>query len=296
MAQTKTVAALGFFDGVHIGHAALLRRVCERAAEMRLEPVVISFDTHPDTLVRGVHVPLINSALDRRGIVSREFGINCTELLHFDREMMQMQPEDFIFHIHERYGAQHLVVGHDFRFGYRGSGCAENLPALCERYAMTCEVIEPVLADGRVVSSTEIRELLADGRLAEANMLLGHPHVLTGIIQKGFRMGHTLNFPTINMRFEENVLAPRFGVYASKVILPEGSFPSVTNIGARPTLGREDVTVESHILHFDRELYGREARVEFHAYLRPEIRFEDVDALQKQIALDAAAAEKFFSR
>ncbi len=295
MAQKKTVAALGFFDGVHTGHAALLRRICECAAEMRLEPVVISFDIHPDTLVRGVDVPLINSALDRRGIVFREFGIARTELLHFDRKMMQMQPEDFIFHIHERYGAQHLVVGHDFRFGHRGSGCAENLPMLCERYAMTCEVIEPVLVDGRVVSSTEIRELLADGRLAEANMLLGHPHVLTGIIQKGFRMGHKLNFPTINMRFDENVLAPRFGVYVSKVILPEGIFPAVTNIGACPTLDREDVTVESHILHFDRELYGREARVEFHAYLRPEIRFENVDALQKQIAADAAASEKFFA-
>ena len=295
MAQKKTVAALGFFDGVHKGHAALLRRVSERAKEMGLEPMVISFDIHPDTLVRGTNVSLINSAYDRKGIVSREFGIARTELLHFDRDMMQMPPEHFVRFVHDYYGAQHLVVGHDFRFGFRGRGCAENLPQFCMQQEMTCEVIAPVLIGGRVVSSTEIRELLSSGRLAEANELLGHPHVLTGTIKEGFRLGHKLNFPTVNMRFEENVLAPRFGVYATKVILPEGEFPAVTNVGARPTLERDDITVESHILHFDRELYGTEARVEFHAFLRPEIRFESVEALQKQIADDAAAAEQFFT-
>jgi len=295
MAQTKTVAALGFFDGVHTGHAALLRRVGERALEMQLQPLVISFDIHPDTLVRGVQVPLINSAKDRQGIVLREFGIERTELLHFDMEMMHMQPKDFIFHIRENYGAQHLVVGHDFRFGYRGSGCAENLPELCQEFGMTCEVIEPVYMNGRVVSSTEIRELLLRGELGEANRLLGRPHVLTAMVEEGFRMGHRLRFPTINMRFEENVLAPKFGVYAAKVILPDGEYAAVTNVGSRPTLERNDVTVESHILNFERDLYGSEARVEFHAFLRPEIRFLDVDALQKQIAEDALKAEEYFA-
>lgn len=295
MALVKTVAALGFFDGVHIGHAALLRRVTERAAEMGLQPLVISFDIHPDTLVHGVEVPLINSAHDRAGIIRRDFAIERTELLRFDRSMMQMSPEKFIALIQEYYGAVHLVVGHDFHFGYRGSGHAGNLPELCRQYGMSCEIIAPVLSGGRVVSSTYIRELLLSGNVSEANRLLGHPHVLTDTVKHGFHMGHILQFPTINMCFEKNVLSPRFGVYAAQVVLPEGKFAAVTNIGKRPTLDREDVTVESHILHFDRDLYGAEARVEFHAFLRPEMRFSDVDVLRTQIARDAKAAEKYFA-
>lgn len=294
MEQTeKTVLALGFFDGIHIGHGALLRRAKERAEALGVTPAVLTFDVHPDILVKGVPVALINNAADRALILARYFGITKILYFPFNNETARTPWQDFLDRMVEEHGAVGFVVGHDFRFGDRGMGNPEKLRGWCEARGLSCDVIPAVSALGGLVSSTRIRALIQDGQVEQADQLLGHPHLLSGTVLHGFRNGRAMEFPTLNLRFDRDVLVPRHGVYATRVLLADGTeLGGVTNVGVRPTFGGEDgVTVETHLLHFHGDLYGQTVTVEFLAFLRPERSFDSPDALKEQIRQDAAAAE-----
>lgn len=296
MAREKTVFALGFFDGVHLGHAALLEKAKERARELGADPAVLTFDLHPDTLVFGKPVPLINSAGGRADIIRRLFGIEKVLCIHFNRETMQMPWQTFLDMLAGELRAVHLVVGHDFSFGYRGEGNAARMQEYCPGLGVGVDVVPAVTLDGKVISSTHIRNLLLQGDMDEARRFLGHPHCLLDKVHSGYKLGRTIGAPTINMRFPEGVLIPRRGVYAAHVHLPDGTYMAVTNVGVRPTVsGEERVTVESYILDFSGDLYGRELRVDFYHFLRPEFQFSSVEALRDQIQADAAATRAFFA-
>ena len=293
----KRAVALGFFDGLHLGHAALLKRVSERAAEIGAEPAVLTFDVHPDTLVFGKEVPLINSSAEREELIRRLYGIDSTIFLHFNRSMMQMPWELFIESIVKELNIAAVVVGHDFSFGHRGEGTPARLQEWCLRQNILCDVIPAVCVDGRVVSSTEIRSLLEEGNIEEANRLLGHPHLISDTVHSGYHLGAKLGSPTINMGFPAGVVIPRHGVYSARVFLDDGShYLAVTNVGVRPTVSDSGrVSVESHLLDFDGNLYGRHARVEFHHFQRPEQKFETVQALAQQIRQDADETRRWFA-
>ena len=297
MEETKRVIALGFFDGVHIGHGELLKRTKQRAAELHAMPSVLSFDVHPDTLVFGKEVPLINSAIGREEIIRRCYGIENVVFIHFNRRVMQMDWRDFLEDLIRDLEICHIVVGHDFCFGYRGQGTAARLKEYCAEHGLGCDVIPPVMLDGQIVSSTHIRELIAAGEIEEANRWLGHPHTLADTVHSGYHLGRKLGTPTINMFFPHGVIVPRHGVYASKVYLENGqSYIAVTNVGVRPTVSQDDrVSVESHLLDYSGNLYGRQARVEFYAFLREEIKFSDYAALSEQIHKDAETARGYFA-
>lgn len=298
MTETKRAIALGFFDGVHIGHAALLNKTKERAAQHGLKPAVLSFDVHPDDLVFGGQVELINSALGREDLIRRAFGIDNVIFIHFNRRVMHMSWQDFADSVMEELGACWLVVGHDFRFGYRGEGTAEKLRDYCASRGVGCDIIPAVTLDGQVVSSTRIRELLKTGQVEEANRWLGHPHFLTDTVHSGYHLGTKLGTPTINMSFPTGVLVPRRGVYAAKVYLAgeAGGHIAVTNIGVRPTVSDEGrVSVESHLLDYTGDLYGRQARVEFYAFLRDERKYADFAELSAQIRRDMDEARAYFA-
>lgn len=296
MPSCKRAIALGFFDGVHIGHAALLNRTKERAAELGAMPSVLSFDVHPDSLVFQKDVPLINSAAGREEIIRRCFGIDNVVFIHFNRHVMHMPWQDFADSVIGELQAAWVVVGHDFRFGYRGEGTAELLKAYCEERWIGCDIIPAVTLDGRIVSSTYIRSLIEKGDMAEAARYLGHPHTLSDTVRSGYHLGSKLGAPTINMFFPEGVLVPRHGVYAAKVYLEDGkSYLAVTNVGVRPTVSDSGrVSVESHLLNYEGNLYGRQARVEFYSFLRDEIRFRNMDELSAQIVRDAEQAREYF--
>ena len=219
MNEIKRVVAIGFFDGVHIGHAALLERTKQRAAESGAIPSVVSFDVHPDNLVFGGEVKLINSALGREDLIQRLYGIENVVFLHFNRHLMTMPWDEFIASLREELNISHIVVGHDFCFGYKGEGTAEKLRDYCAGHGLGCDVIPPVTLDGRVVSSTYIRGLIENGEMEEAGRYLGHPHILTDTVHSGYHLGSKLGAPTINMYFPEGVLVPRHGVYATRVCL-----------------------------------------------------------------------------
>ena len=296
MPNSKRAIALGFFDGVHIGHAALLNKTKQRAAEIGAMPSVLSFDVHPDTLVFGKEVPLINSAIGREEIIRRCFGIDNVVFIHFNQHVMRMPWRDFADSVIDELQAAWIVVGHDFSFGYRGEGTPEKLRDYCAGRGVGCDVIEAVTLDGRVVSSTYIRTLIERGDMEEAARFLGHPHTLADTVHSGYHLGSKLGAPTINMFFPDGVLVPRHGVYAARVFLEDGSSHiAVANVGVRPTVSDGTrVNVESHLLAFSGNLYGRQVRVEFYKFLRDEKKFDDYEELSRQIHRDADAARDYF--
>ena len=293
----ERVIALGFFDGVHLGHAALLRRTVEEAQKRGATPAVFTFDRPPKEVVTGVPCPLIASPEDRKGLLEREFGIKDVLMVPFDREMMTTPWDEFVTKILvERYHAVHLVAGHDHHFGHRNQGSPELLVEKCRELGLGCDIIPKVELDGITVSSTYIRSLVGMGQMARAERYLGHPHVLTQEVRHGRRIGHTIGVPTINLVVPPHVLVPSHGVYVTRVFLPDGeSYPAVTNVGTRPTVNNgTDITVEPWLLGFDGDLYGARVRVEFHKRLRDEIRFDSLDALRDQIQKDAKATMEYF--
>ena len=296
MGERKRVIALGFFDGIHIGHAALLERTVHRAREIAATPSVLSFDIHPDTLVFGKEVPLINSAAGRADLIRRLFGIENVIFIHFDRSVMQMPWQEFVQTLIQEMDAAWVVVGHDFRFGWKGEGTAHRLKEYCSDLGIGCDIIPAVTMEGRVVSSTYIRELIEAGEMERANAFLGHPHTLVDTVHYGYRLGTKMGTPTINMRFPDGVLVPRYGVYAARAVLDDGSeHMAVTNVGVRPTVSGEDrVSVESFILDYSGNLYDRQVRIEFFRFIRPEMKFPSVDALKAQILKDAETTRAYF--
>jgi len=303
MIQKKRVIALGFFDGIHIGHAALMKRVLEISEQTELIPSVITFDAHPQSLVDGSVIPLINSPEDRAGLLRRVFGIDDIIFLHFDKTTVSMTWDKFIIHLVEEFGARHLVAGNDFKFGCEGEGNSKLLKEKCLELDIGCDIIPDVLYDGIVSSSTYIRKLLAEGEIERANAFLGHPHVLTDVVRYGYKLGRTLGTPTINMRFSPGVLVPAFGVYATRVYIEDrqqagekDGHIGVTNIGIRPTVDDSGlITAETHILNFQRNLYGHRIRIEFYKRIRPEVKYQNVNKLKAQIQKDCTSATEYFA-
>ena len=295
--NTGRVIALGFFDGVHLGHASLLLAARRRAEEMGLTPAVMSFDLHPDNLVTGKNVALINSMEDRLDILRRCYGMEDVILVHFDQNMMHMPWDRFIedFLVKE-HGARYLVCGYDFRFGDKGCGNPQRMQEKCRELGIGCDVMPKVEKDGVTVSSTYIRQLIHEGELETAMEFLGHPHCISGEVVHGREIGRTIGIPTSNLVVPAGVLVPGFGVYATKVTLPDGQVKlAVTNVGVRPTVGAsEKVTVEPWILDYSGDLYGQRIRVDFYKKLRGEKKFQSLEALKEEIHRNADETRELF--
>lgn len=294
--EQKQILALGFFDGVHAGHGALLRRCRELADRMGCQAGVVTFEPHPDVLVLGKAPALINTSTDRNRLMQEEFRMDRVITLPFDQKMMRMPWQDFFRLLREQYQAAGLVCGHNFRFGSRGEGNGEKLAAACRDAGMPCIVVEAQLVDGEEVSSTRIRQLLEQGQMERAVRCLGHPHVLTGRVVPGKQLGRTIGIPTANLLLPEELVIPRFGVYACLAWVNGRKYPAVTNIGTRPTVNGTGITVEPWLLDFEGDLYGRELKLEFYKFLRPERKFPSLEALQAEIRKNAAEVRDFFEK
>ena len=294
-----SVIALGFFDGVHRGHAALLQRAVQRARELGVESAVFTFDRPPKEVVTGKPVYLINSAEDRRDLMHRLYGVDRVILAPFDENMMNCSWQDFLTELLIREnGAVHLVAGHDYRFGYRNEGTPEILQRACAQLGIGCDIIPKVELEGITVSSTYIRTLVESGDVERAAEFLGHRHCLSHTVHHGQHFGRTIGIPTVNLTVPQNVLVPSYGVYITRVYLPDGrSFPGVTNVGVRPTVSNSGVvTVETFLLDFEGDLYDQRIRLEFFRHLRGEQRFADAQALKQQIHTDIARARAYFAQ
>lgn len=296
--KQKRVIALGFFDGVHRGHGALLRTVSNIAKKLGVTAAVFTFDRHPTTVITGQSVPMISSVDDRIWLMRRYYGIDEVIVAPFEA-MQKMDWQDYIRkYLAQELGAVHVVAGHDFHFGYMGKGNPERLKAVCEELGIGCDIIGKVEQDGITISSTYIRTLLAQGEMDRAVEFLGHPHVLTDRVSHGRRIGSsTLGFPTVNLHIHPPVIVPAHGVYATRVWFDGQYHQAVTNIGVRPTVHDSDgkVTVEGFILDFDGDLYGKELRMEFFHRLRGEERFPSMQALAEEIRRNADQTRDYFA-
>ncbi len=299
MPEPKRVIALGFFDGVHLGHGALLTAVAAAAERIGAKPCAFTFDRSPTAVITGQPVPLLSGVEDRVWLMRALYGIQEVVVAPFDA-MQRMDWEDFVAkYLLEELGAVHVVAGHDFHFGYMGRGNPARLREKCAALGIGCKIIGKVARDDITVSSTYIRTLVAQGEMERAVQFLGHPHVLTGRVAHGRRIGRSaLGFPTVNLRVPAGVIVPAYGVYAAKVCFDGRSCPAVTNVGVRPTVPDSDgrVTVESFLLDFDGDLYGRPVRVEFYTRLRGEEKFPSMEALSKEIRKNAEEAREFFQQ
>ncbi len=297
MDTKKRVIALGFFDGVHRGHGALLSLCAQRAQELGAIPAAFTFDAHPGSVITGSPTPLLSTPADRAGLMRRCYGIRDVIVGHYDQRMMKTPWREFVTELLvKEYGAVHLVAGHDYHFGYKGEGNPQRLQELCAQLGIGCDIVPKVAEEGITISSTYIRTLIAQGEMARAVHFLGHPHVLTDTVAHGKKLGSTLGFPTVNLHFAPGILVPAYGVYATKAIFENGdSRPAVTNVGVRPSLDDGNaVTVEGFLLHFNGDLYGQEVRMEFYDYLRPEQKFDTLKALQEEVMRNAQQTEDYF--
>ena len=274
------IYALGFFDGVHLGHQALLDAVKSLALPgMR---GVVTFLDHPDTLVLGQTPGLINTPEDRE-LLLKHYGMDRIVALPFDEKTRSTPWRAFLEDLRQNYGAAGFVCGEDFRFGAKGAGNAALLVQYCREAGLPFAIVPEQTVDGCRVSSTRIRELLAEGKMEQADVCMGHPYILTGTVIHGHQLGRTLGIPTANLAFPKGLATPRFGVYGCTTYIDGKTYLAVTNLGTRPTVEGRHITVEPWILDYEGDLYGRTVTLEFHCFLRPERKFSSLEELKTTI-------------
>ena len=291
------VLALGNFDGLHRGHMKIIDRVRQRAGERAGTPAAMTFDPHPPRVLRPDKAPPLLMTREQRIEALARSGMQGIALVRFTLELSHWDPEMFVRTVLVEW--LHVVevwVGANFLFGHQRAGTFSVLRTLGARYGFRAEKIDPVRYKDFVVSSTRVRRLLSEGRVDEAGALLGHHYFVDGNVVKGAGRGRELGVPTANID-TPNELVPPSGVYATLLTVDDIVLPSVTNIGLRPTFG--DVTrpvIETHVLDYDRDIYGRSVRLSFVQRLRDERPFGDVDALRAQIDADRRSARRLFGR
>jgi riboflavin kinase/FMN adenylyltransferase len=290
------VLGLGNFDGLHRGHLKIIERVRRGAAEHGGTPMAMTFDPHPPRIVRPDKAPPLLMTKAQRLEALHRAGIACVAVVRFTRELSEWDPETFVRSVLVDWlRVSEVWVGANFLFGHGRSGNFSLLRTLGQRHAFRADKIDPVRYKDFVVSSTRIRRLITEARMDEAGALLGHPYYLDGTIVEGRKRGAAIGFPTANM-VTDNELIPPHGVYATTMTIDGIVHAGLTNIGVRPTFDEGEATIETHVLRYAGDLYGRTVRLSFVQRLRDERRFDSVDALRAQIDADRRRADHLFSR
>ncbi|MCP3977948.1 MAG: bifunctional riboflavin kinase/FAD synthetase [bacterium] len=290
----RCVASIGNYDGVHVGHRAILARVVERAAATGVRSLLITFDPHPLSIVAPQHAPSLLQTRRQKLDSLEATGLSDVVVLTFDESIAALSGEEFFEdYLMPRLSFVGLHVGGSFRFGKARSGDLTLLRRLGERHAFAVEECPAIEIGGETVSSTAVRKAVAAGDVDRAQRMLGRPFALTGEVIRGAGRGRQLDFPTANLE-PDNDLLPASGVYVTDVAVRAARYGAMTNIGVRPTFGGRTLSIESHLLGFSDELYNERMEVRFLARLRGEMRFSSPAELADQIARDQAATESFF--
>ena len=284
--KKKRIYALGFFDGVHRGHQMVFDLCRHLAENSGASTAAITFDAHPQSLFTPTPPALLNTTEDRRWLIREWAGMDDLLVFPVNPQVMRMPWQDFLAVLIQE-GAVGFVCGYDFRFGKNGEGNPEKLAAFARERGLPCHIVEEQTMDGEKISSTRIRTLIEQGDMENARRLLGHVHRFTGEVVPGRQLGRTIGIPTANLRLPQGIVCPGFGVYACRAYVDGKDFLAVTNVGVRPTVSGEGVTVEPWILDFDGDLYGKKITLEFHHFLRPEKKFGSLEELQREIRRNA---------
>lgn len=294
-----TVLTIGKFDGLHRGHEKLLAQLLKKRGE-GLKTVAFTFDIPPKKLTEGEGQRLLSTNSEKQALFA-ECGIDYLVLCPFTPEVMCMEPEDFVERIVTNLNVKSIVVGEDCRFGHQRRGDHRLLAELAGQYGYELKVVEKLKFGGRDISSTYIREEITKGNMEVAAQLLGHPYSIDGIVETGNQIGRTIGIPTANIEAEPVKLLPPFGVYAATIDIRGERYYGIANIGRKPTIKPKEgecnpIGVEMHILHFHEDIYREPVRISFHAYERPETRFDSISDLQAQIKKDIVFSEQYFGK
>jgi riboflavin kinase / FMN adenylyltransferase len=292
LTEGLVVATIGAFDGIHRGHQLLLGRVVQRARDLGIQSLCVTFDPHPDlVLYPDRHLTYLTDRAENERIL-RDLGIDHVLVFDFTRELSMLRPEEFLGLIQERYRLAELWVGSDFALGRGRSGTVAALAEIGRGEGFALHILPPEKVDREVISSTFIRTLLSQGEVRHANQLLGRRYRISGAVEQGAARGRQLGFPTANVRLDPRRTLPADGVYAAVVPLEGQEWRAVVNLGSRPTFAEGERLLEAHLLDFDGDLYGRQLDVDFVDRIREVRRFASIDALKAQIAQDADAARR----
>lgn len=290
----ETVVALGNFDGVHKGHQELIRRTVKSAKMAGLKSAVFTFANHTKNVLAGkTVVKNILYAEDKAGII-KSLGVDYLFSIEFNEEIQHMSPKDFIEKLLiEKFKMREAYCGFNYNFGYKAKGNPEFLIKTGIKEGFGIHVLEPFKIDNNLVSSTFIRQLIEEGRVNECEKYMGRNYVIGGEVIVGNKLGRTFGFPTSNIHIDDSMVTPSNGVYITYCNYEGVRHPSITNVGIKPTIGDHIKNIETHIFDFNKELYGKEIRVEFLEKIRDEIKFDNFDLLCKQIDKDCFTAKKY---
>lgn len=292
---SASVLTIGNFDGLHLGHRRLIQKLLERARQLAVPSVLMTFDPHPSTVLHPGAVVQRLYTIEDMAEQLEPLGVDYLWVEPFTKELSLLTPDQFMRErVLDRMGTKELVVGYDFALGHDRAGDTDFLKDWCGHRKIALHVIEPLTLDDGVVSSRRIRERVADGDVAEAARLLGRPFSTSGTVRTGDHRGAPLGFPTANLTTE--CLLPANGVYITEMEWQGQRWPSVTNVGVHPTINEaRRPIVETHVLDFSQDLYDQQVRVHYLERLRPEQKFASLDELKRRIAADVATARQWFS-
>ncbi|MCG5237648.1 bifunctional riboflavin kinase/FAD synthetase [Xanthobacter oligotrophicus] len=295
-ALARPVVAIGNFDGVHRGHRAVFDTARAMAAEAGVPAIAVTFEPHPRTFFNPASAPFRLTPEARKLRHIAESGLQGAVVLPFDAQLAAMEAEDFVREILVgRYNVTGVAVGFDFHFGRARAGSPAFLEEAGRRHGFNVTVVPPMRDEDDAISSTAIRSALASGQVGHAAHMLGRPFAVAAEVLHGDKRGRTIGFPTANLALAED-MELAFGIYAVRALTPLGRFDGVANYGRRPTFDNGRPLLEVHLFDFSGDLYGATLEVEFHAYLRPELKFDGIDALIAQIAADARQARDVLAR
>ena len=285
MTAVQSSIALGFFDGVHTAHRAIIETAVRKAETRGLRPVVLTFDKAPSEVLFGSAPPYITTLEEKERLINA-LGAQM-RLMHTSRSLLSMTAEEFAEKILvQEYNAAEVTCGFNYRFGSEGCGDTQLLTKLGKRFGFNVIVIGERISGGETVSSSRVRMLISSGRIEEANILLGRNFSISGMVEHGKRLGRTIGFPTANVYPPNGALLPMSGVYETVVDINGERLSAITNTGTNPTVGKETLRTETYIPSADIDLYGKRITVEFVRFIRAEKKFSDLEALKRQIRED----------
>ncbi len=291
--RKPAVVTIGNFDGMHRGHQKILGKVVEEARGKGQLAAVLTLFPHPLKILRPAEAPALLMTIEQRLAAFEKAGIDAALVLPFNLELSRVRPEEFARrYLVETMRASKVLVGENFRFGHRQEGNVESLEAYGRQWGFEVESVKPLTVDGKVASSSAIREALREGRVEDAQRMLGRPYALSGEIQTGTGQGRKLVVPTLNLKTEQEML-PKRGVYATETVVCGKSYRSVTNVGVRPTFDGSGTTVETHLLDFNENLTSGTMEVRFLRRLRDERKFSGAEELREQVLQDIESAKEF---
>lgn len=276
------IATIGFFDGVHRGHRFLFAQLKELAHEHDLEPLILTFNRHPRELLTGVSPSMLTTSMERQQLLTLHAEVR---FLDFS-DVQGLTAEQFMLYLQEKENVEVLLMGYDHRFGSDQLKGFSEYEKVARKVGLRVERAHECLVDGIPVSSTRIRKLLHEGQMKEVNRLLGYKYSLSGVVEHGNGIGKQIGFPTANIRIQSDKLLPMSGVYSAQTIVDNKSITAIVNIGNNPTVGNEKVSVESHLIDYQGDLYRKELVVEFDTFIRSEKKFASLEELKEQIAKD----------